>query len=618
MRRTAALLVLLFLTGASSSIALADLTFEQRVEAQRAIERVYYSHQIGARMPFDEAVTGAILEAKVRAYLEKSMALERLRSTRVTVEMLQEEADRIAAHTRMPDRLRELYTALGNDRQVILECLIRPVLVERLSREASSLPGLQEIMSYGSQAAGCTGDIWDNQSLGELTPTPRRKHSAVWTGTEMIVWGGYDGNGYLATGSRYDPITDSSTPISNLGEQTARIGHRAVWTGARMMVCGGDDSQRSGGLYDPVSDSWSQTSLLNAPEERWGHMLLWTGSRVLVWGGYSFNGVAINTGGLYDPSNNTWSAMSTAGAPLLTRWRDAVWTGSRMIVYGSTDDPLGNFVNGGAIYDPQLNMWSTLSLDGAPVPRQGNATVWAGSSMIVWGGLTQFGYVNTGALYDPASNSWTPMAGGAPPGRTDSAAVWTGTRMVVWGGSRGGPPFLNSGGIYDPETQTWAPTPTAGAPAGRADHTAVWTGDQMVIWGGIDDERYLNTAARFEPARNTWLPSAALPARPAPRERHTAVWTGNYMIVWGGLNYLSNVLGSGGRYDPLLDTWTPTSLLGAPSARYWHTAVWTGTQMIIWDGIGDPGPSDQRQGCPIQPDDRSVDFDVEHGRTCAQ
>ncbi|HMC81802.1 MAG TPA: hypothetical protein VKL61_01055, partial [Candidatus Polarisedimenticolia bacterium] len=33
-----------------------ELTFEERVDAQRAIARVYYSHQIGATQPFDEAV----------------------------------------------------------------------------------------------------------------------------------------------------------------------------------------------------------------------------------------------------------------------------------------------------------------------------------------------------------------------------------------------------------------------------------------------------------------------------------------------------------------------------------------------------------------------------------
>ena len=50
-----------------------DLSFAERVEAQRAIERVYYSHQLGATQPFEEATPAALLEKKVRDYL-KSMS----------------------------------------------------------------------------------------------------------------------------------------------------------------------------------------------------------------------------------------------------------------------------------------------------------------------------------------------------------------------------------------------------------------------------------------------------------------------------------------------------------------------------------------------------------------
>ena len=40
----------------ASRIAARDLTFEDRIKAQEAIERVYYAHQIGATRPFEEAV----------------------------------------------------------------------------------------------------------------------------------------------------------------------------------------------------------------------------------------------------------------------------------------------------------------------------------------------------------------------------------------------------------------------------------------------------------------------------------------------------------------------------------------------------------------------------------
>ena len=35
----------------------------------------------------------------------------------------------------------------------------------------------------------CTNDTWDPTFIG--TPSARDFHTAVWTGTEMIIWGGY-------------------------------------------------------------------------------------------------------------------------------------------------------------------------------------------------------------------------------------------------------------------------------------------------------------------------------------------------------------------------------------------------------------------------------------------
>src|SRR5439155_14515760 len=70
---------------------------------------------------------------------------------------------------------------------------------------------------------------------------------------------------------------------------------------------------------------------------------------------------------------------------------------------------------------------------------------------------------------------------------------------------------------------------------------------------------------------DTWTASIT---SPAGRQNHTAVWTGSEMIVWGGFDN-TNVLNTGGRYNPTTDSWTATSTTSAPAGRYGHTAVWT-------------------------------------------
>lgn len=69
------------------------LTFEDRVTAQEAIERIYYSHQIGATKPFDDVIPRPSLVRKVEQTLKFSAALQSLWGIRITLPMLEHEAD---------------------------------------------------------------------------------------------------------------------------------------------------------------------------------------------------------------------------------------------------------------------------------------------------------------------------------------------------------------------------------------------------------------------------------------------------------------------------------------------------------------------------------------------
>ena len=60
----------------------------------------------------------------------------------------------------------------------------------------------------------------------------------------MIVWGGFGGNsGNLNTGGKYNPTTDSWVPTTTIGAPEARQLHTAVWTGTEMIVWGGTGTQ---------------------------------------------------------------------------------------------------------------------------------------------------------------------------------------------------------------------------------------------------------------------------------------------------------------------------------------------------------------------------------------
>ncbi len=115
----------------------------------------------------------------------------------------------------------------------------------------------------------------------------------------MIIFGGRVSTGStnsFNTGGLYDPASDSWTPTNTVGAPVFFLSPMvpAVWTGTEMIIWG----DRSGGRYNPVTDSWSGISTSGAPSSRRSHSLVWTGSKMVVWGGAS----ALNTGGIYDPS----------------------------------------------------------------------------------------------------------------------------------------------------------------------------------------------------------------------------------------------------------------------------------------------------------------------------
>jgi len=417
-------------------------------------------------------------------------------------------------------------------------------------------------------------------------PVGRSYHTAVWTGAEMIVWGGLNDAGSLNSGGRYNPTTDSWTPTTITNAPDARYIHTAVWTGSEMIVWGGfnDNYLNTGGRYNPGTDSWTPTSTTNPPDARQFHTAVWTGSEMIVWGGYG--SAVFNTGGRYNPVTNNWAGTSTANPPDARYHHTAVWTGNEMIIWGGTD---GTFTvtNTGGRYNPSTNSWTRPSTANAPLGRQSHTAVWSGSEMMVWGGDNYNFEMNTGGRYDPTSDSWIATTTlNAPVSRSIHTAVWTGSEMIVWGGENFDVVHFDTGGRYNPGSDSWVNTGTANAPLGRRSHTAVWTGSEMIVWGGQDGEpglHALDTGGKYGPATDTWTATSTIDA-PGGRVVHTAAWTGSEMIVWGGIDENFLALDTGGKYDPISDSWTATTTVNAPAARFIHTAVWIGNEMIIWGG----------------------------------
>jgi len=518
-----------------------SLSFPERVAYQWAIEEVYWRHRIwpntnaGHKPSLDAVMSQAQIEKKVEDYLRNSQTLEDYWQRPLTAEQLQGEMERMASHTKQPEVLRELFEALGNDPFIIAECLARPILSERLKRatvESRKAPLAAWVARAGNQMPKVMATASANYRLPVIAIRSDSSNPSV-TCTD-----------------------DTWTATNTTGAPDARYFHTAVWTGSEMIVWGGNNGPpvNSGGRYNPSTDSWTATNTTNAPAARSAHTAVWTGSEMIVWGGYDDSGTPLNTGGRYNPGADSWTATSTTNAPDARTYHTAVWTGGEMIVWGGY-----GYLNTGGRYNPSTDSWTATSTTNAPDPRDAHTAIWTGSEMIVWGGGDPLS-LNSGGRYNPSTDSWIATSTtNAPVARALHTAVWTDSQMVVWGGTDGVITDFNTGGRYDPSTDSWTATSTSNAPDPRASHTAVWTDrgtdSEMIVWGGFDGTDLVNTGGRYNPSTDNWTIMSTANAPPG-RQYHAAVWTGDQMIVWGGAG--TDVFNTGGRYCAQAGAPTPT------------------------------------------------------------
>jgi N-acetylneuraminic acid mutarotase len=221
----------------------------------------------------------------------------------------------------------------------------------------------------------------------------RFQNTAVWTGSEMLVWGGASASccgQEFGDGAAYDPVTNDWAMLPE-GPLAARTEHTSVWTGKEMLVWGGLNPSDAdpdtgeffgdGAAYDPLTMSWR--SLSPAPiEARAGHTAVWTGTEMIIWGGRDCVDCALGNGAAYDPLTDSW--RNVAQAPLGDRYdHSAVWADGFMHIWGGLENyhPQAD----GAAYDAESDEWRPLpSSDLAP--RYGHLALTDGEEMLVLGG----------------------------------------------------------------------------------------------------------------------------------------------------------------------------------------------------------------------------------------
>ena len=352
----------------------------------------------------------------------------------------------------------------------------------------------------------------------------RRSMVSAWSGREFLVWGGSTAVGsgpdvLRGDGAGYDPGIDRwrLLPPAPLPPTTQAT---AVWSGGELIVWGGLDGgpasvTAAGAAYNPTTDTW-RTIAPSPLAPRSAPFSVWTGREMIILGGYprlTQNNTLDKFGdaAAYDPTRDSWRRLPPL--PLSSghdqQYPIALWTDSRLLLWWPWihHEPKGDgFTETIGIdffrYTPDTDRW-----DLAPPARNGPAGIgqpfWTGRHVITAPVPSYRGSAGGGATalvppqrYDPADNSWTAFPSGPDQG---GPTVWTGNVLLtVIGQPVPGRPPCGQGGTCDPasdfqstlwacdpDTGTWAQLPTAPItmPPPPFDVATVWTGKELLLWG---------------------------------------------------------------------------------------------------------------------------------------
>ena len=414
-----------------------------------------------------------------------------------------EDVGSISPARSMPNRLRRSVLVTVVLVTVLAAGAIAAVVtVDRSStpRHAPRAPNSAPSKSADETAAQLAAGAWSLMPAAPIS-TDRGGASVVWTGHELIVWGGTTGrNDQLrADGAAYNPSTHTwrVLPASPL---SARVQQASVWTGSELVIWGGYDNESDvhlhatadGAAYSPATNTWQVLPL--APiSARVEAVAVWTGAEVVLLGGRT----AISTpslpsypdGAAYNPTTRTWRHIDPPAAPNHdpVTWRLASSIGGDRVlawsVWAKSEVEATNGVLSGAdlfLYNDATNRWTSLAnAPGALANPQ--EVLWTGTDALVRGQIEPYQLGDgpgpnseTTARYDPATISWTAVAADV---LVNSAlhSAWTGQALFSYADNSNGP---SDASVYDPASDAWTQLSRTPGGCGGA---PTWAGNQVLI-----------------------------------------------------------------------------------------------------------------------------------------
>ncbi len=272
----------------------------------------------------------------------------------------------------------------------------------------------KEIVVWGGTAGtglnyadGATYNLTTNAwtAMAASTLSGGSPSAAVWTGSQVLIWGiGQFGGMPSAQGARYNVAANTWSAMATTGQPAARAfwANGGVWTGSKMLMWGGYDGSswyNDGFLYDPTGNAWT-TMAASPMSSRVQFTPVWTGTKLVIWGGAQ-GGIYYADGAMYDPSLDQWTSMASTNAPSARVYYAADWNGTHIVYYGGQNSG-GTRLSDVKEFDPLTNTWYTGSvLNNNFAARIFPFTAMIKGKFFIWGGSGASSALSDGMIYEP-------------------------------------------------------------------------------------------------------------------------------------------------------------------------------------------------------------------------
>jgi hypothetical protein len=336
----------------------------------------------------------------------------------------------------------------------------------------------------------------------------RAFHASIWTGTEMLVWGGTNGEGApLENGAAYNPRTDTwrMLPAAPLA---ARSHMTSVWNGELWMIYGGHLAKQAGvallplatdgAVYNPKTNTWKKmVDLQLGPRERVSAVWEPQRKKFILWGGLPSTSLGaqtgLSTGRFFVPALNASSDMPPLNSSVGTgRAATAFYDDQKMHVFGG-DGCAGLPCKDAIVFDTFNQRWEKF----APVLpgnlKDGKLFDWSvtprpAGGIVIYGGRVAGKAVHEGYVYNAGSKMFSRLPD-VPALVAEVAEKRTtffcGSRFGFFGGLAA-LDFTSSGALLKDDGLGWEPLPTS-SPSPRLGATSASFGNEVMLWGGRHD-----------------------------------------------------------------------------------------------------------------------------------